>query len=100
VNNSDREHVKRPADMTEYVLSYGQPRVSPDAGVVIYEAKRLRAECADNDDAAVQWARDVVPYECGLTFVGRQYLAAPMVLRRGQVIIWESLPGMALRAAV
>jgi hypothetical protein len=91
---------ERPTGTTEYLLSYGQPRVSPDVGVVMYEARRLRAERDDGDGAAVEWARDVVPYEFGLTYAGRQYLAAPMVLRRGGLVIWESSPGMALRAAV
>jgi len=95
-----RQCAERPDGTPEYMLYYGQPRVSPDTAVVMYEAKRLRIARAANDAAAEQWARHVVPYEFGVTVAGRQYLAAPMVLHRGRLLIWESSPGVALRNTV
>ncbi len=64
---------------------------------VSYETKRRRAEHAD-DNAAILWAHEAVPHECGLVYVGKRYLGSPMVLRRGRALVWECEPGMALRA--
>jgi hypothetical protein len=84
------------AERIEYVLIYGQPRLSTEDGDVIYEAKRLRAKHA-GDSAAIGWAAGLVPCESGLTHAGKQYPAVPMVLRCGRSVVWESRPGMALR---
>ena len=88
--------------MAEYLLIYGQPRLSANAPPVIYEAKRLQAEHPD-DDTAICWARDEVPRLYGVPEVAADYLAAPMVLwriepARREVVVWESRPGMALHA--
>ena len=87
--------------MAEYLLIYGQPRASRVAPPVVYEAKRLKAEHPD-DDTAICWARDEVPRLHGLPEVAADYPAAPMVLWRiepaRREVVWESRPGMALRA--
>jgi hypothetical protein len=88
--------------MTEYVLTYGQPRRSTDGSGVLYEKRFLRVTRLD-DSSAIHWAREVVPFEFGLTHTDKQYLGAPMVLwcvePRGQTMVWESESGMALRVA-
>ena len=88
--------------MTEYVLTYGQPRRSADGSGIIYEKRSLRVRRLD-DSLAIHWVREVVPFEFGLTHTDKQYLGAPMVLwrvePRGQKTVWESEPGMALRVA-
>ena len=89
--------------MTEYVLTYGQPRLSTGNSAAIYEKRFVRVTRSD-DGSAIRWAREIVPFEFGLTHSDRQYLAAPMVLRllapgAEATVIWESEPGMSLRAA-
>jgi hypothetical protein len=87
--------------MAEYLLVYGQPRLSSHVPSVIYEAKRLRAThpC---DTHAIRWARDEVPHLHGISKAEAAYPAAPMVLWRvgptKRELVWESQPGMALHA--
>jgi hypothetical protein len=87
--------------MVEYLLIYGQPRLSSHAPPVIYEAKRLRAThpC---DAQAIHWARDEVPHLHGIPKAEAAYPAGPMVLWRveptSRKLVWESRPGMALHA--
>ncbi len=78
--------------MAEYPLTYGQPRPSLDGIGIIYETKGLRAEHPD-DSAAMRWAREVVPYERGLTLAASKYTAAPIELWRGREIVWRHAPG-------
>ena len=85
----------------EYVLVYGQPRI--DGPGVIYETRALRARYAI-DGAALRWAREIVPYECGLRSAEQHYLATPMVLWRIEQsgkpeLVWESQPGIAAKMA-
>jgi hypothetical protein len=56
--------------MADYLLVYGVARFSKTSPPVLYDAKRLQADHAD-DDAAIRWVRNNVPHP-----------AVPMVLWR------------------
>lgn len=86
------------AEHARYLLDCGRPRCSDDGAGIIYERTRVGAEFAA-DGAAIRWAREIIPHELGLTHRGEAFLAAPMVLRRGRVLVWEVRPGLALRIA-
>ena len=79
--------------MIEYALTYGRPRIGNSSGEVIYERRILRRGFGA-DEQAENWAREVLPYELGLTHRGRQHLAVPMrcerPVRGRRMVIWEA----------
>jgi len=83
----------------EYTLVYSEPRIF-DEHFVMYEITSL---CTTHrtDIGALQWAREVVPYERALRRADGEYLAVPSALWRGQLphrtLVWEERLGAARR---
>jgi hypothetical protein len=83
-------------ERAEYALEYGRPRPSADSDGVIYERACIRVDHT-SDEPAIRWAREVAPWELGMTHRGEPFLAAPILLRQDRMLIWESQAGVALR---